>query len=33
MKPDKELTDTEQVPLTYPGGIEAFMEKAEMKKI
>lgn len=27
MKPDKELTDTEQVPLTYPGGIEAFMEK------
>ena len=27
MKPDKELTDTEQVPLLYPGGIEAFMEK------
>ena len=27
MKPDKELTDTEQVPLTYPGGIEAFVEK------
>ena len=27
LKPDKELTDTEQVPLTYPGGIEAFMKK------
>ena len=27
MKSDKELTDTEQVPLLYPGGIEAFMEK------
>ena len=27
MKPDKDLTDTEQVPLTYVGGIEAFMEK------
>lgn len=27
MKADKELTDTEQVPLLYPGGIEAFMEK------
>lgn len=27
LKPDRELTDTEQVPLTYPGGIEAFMEK------
>ena len=27
MKPDKELTDTEQVPLLYPGGIEAFVEK------
>ena len=27
MKPDKGLTDTEQVPLLYPGGINAFMEK------
>lgn len=27
MKADKEMTDTEQVPLLYPGGIEAFMEK------
>ena len=27
IKPDKKLTDTEQVPLLYPGGIEAFMEK------
>jgi len=22
--PDKELTDTEQIPLDYPGGIDAF---------
>lgn len=26
-KPDKTLTDTEQVPLTYPGGVDAFVEK------
>ncbi len=27
VKPDKELTDTEQVPFTYEGGISAFFEK------
>jgi type I restriction enzyme M protein len=25
--PDKDLTDTEQIPLDYPGGIDAFIEK------
>ena len=25
--PDKDLTDTEQIPLDYPGGIKAFIEK------
>jgi type I restriction enzyme M protein len=27
--PDKDLTDTEQIPLDYPGGIDAFI-KAEV---
>ena len=29
LQPDKELTDTEQIPLDYPGGIDAFF-KAEV---
>ncbi|SHN63872.1 type I restriction-modification system subunit M [Desulfovibrio litoralis] len=27
IKPNKELTDTEQIPFTYEGGIDAFIEK------